>query len=276
MKYNRSDNQAVEDIQIWHYGLCARDWAEFITDEGEEASYFRKTIEDSGEPALDLGCGSGRLLIPFLQAGLDVDGCDYSADMLNVCRERLEAEGLTSQLYNQALHALDLPRRYRTIFASGVIGLGGSKHLTRQGMQRCYEHLRPGGTFTFDYQSPWNDPPYWKGWLPENRRSLPLDWFEPTAERQRLSNGDELENTVRIVSQDPLEGVAVRDIRFRLWRDGKLVQEEIHTMKIEFYTKSELELMLELAGFEEVQIFGDFNGEPAGMDHKNLVFVARK
>ena len=35
----------------------------------------RKDIEESGQPALDLGCGTGRLLLPFLRAGLDVDGC---------------------------------------------------------------------------------------------------------------------------------------------------------------------------------------------------------
>ena len=67
--------------QIWHYGLVARDWAEFATEGGPEASYFRGVIERYGQPALDLGCGTGRLLLPLLQSGLDVDGCDYSQDM---------------------------------------------------------------------------------------------------------------------------------------------------------------------------------------------------
>jgi len=262
--------------QIWHFGLCARDWAEFTLDGGKDAGFFMRILQASGEPALDLGCGSGRLLLPFLQAGLDVDGCDYSQDMLAVCHERLEAAGLSTHLYQQAMHALDLPRRYATIFASGVIGLGGSKQLTHQAMKRCYEHLRPGGIFTFDYQVPWNDPPYWQGWLPENRRALPLDWFEPEAERKPMADGSQLENTVRIVSQDPLEGIAVRDIRYRLWQDGKLVKEEVHTLKMEAYNKNELVLMLEMAGFEEVQVFGDYDGEPASMDHKNLVFAATR
>jgi SAM-dependent methyltransferase len=66
--------------QTWHYGLVARYWAEHNTD-GPEIPYFQKYIELNGQPALDAGCGTGRLLIPFLQAGLDVDGCDVS-DML--------------------------------------------------------------------------------------------------------------------------------------------------------------------------------------------------
>jgi SAM-dependent methyltransferase len=262
--------------QIWHYGLVTRDWAEFVTDGGKEATYIKKIIVKTGEPALDLGCGSGRLLVPLLQDGIDVDGCDYSGDMLTVCRDRLGKEGLTTNLYQQAMHALDLPRRYKTIFACGVISLGGSKQLTRQAFQRCYEHLRPGGVFVFDYQAPWNDPGYWLGNLPENRQNLPLDWFVPVAENSRLADGDELENSVRIVSQDPLEGITTRDIRYRLWRDGKIIREEIHTMKMETYTKNELLLMLKLAGFEDVKIFGDYSYEPATAEHDNLVFIARK
>jgi len=269
-----SNNQEMEKPQVWHYGLVTRDWAEFIIDGGKEASYFQKLIETAGQPALDLGCGSGRLLIPFLQANLDVDGCDFSADMLAVCQARLNREMLKTRLFNQPMHELDLPRHYRTIFACGVIGLGGVKHLTRLAFQRVYEHLLPGGSFTFDYRAPWNDAPYWAGWLPENRRSLPLDWFPP--ERHTLLDGDELETAVQIFSQDSLEAVSVHKFRARLWRDGKIIQEEIHTMHTECYNKHELLLMLELAGFEEVQIFGDYSREPATMDHENLLFVAQK
>ena len=274
MNQIESNQQELEKPQIWHYGLNTREWAEFSKDGGKEAAYFQQIIETSGQPALDLGCGSGRVLVPLLQARLNVDGCDYSADMISVCRERILADNLTTDLYNQGMHELDLPRRYRTIFACGVIGLGGSKHLTRLGMQRVYEHLRPGGAFAFDYQAPWNDAPYWAGWLPENRRSLPLDWFPP--ERNTLPDGDELETAVQIYSQDPLEQVSVHKFRARLWRDRKMIQEEIHTMKTEGYNKNELLLILEFAGFEDVQIFGDYSNEPATMDHENLIFVARK
>ncbi len=274
MDQQKRKQEDSEKPLIWHYGLVTLEWAEVLTDGGSEAACFKKIIEAAGQPALDLGCGSGRLLLPLLQAGLDVDGCDYSADMVAVCRERLAAEKITTNLINQPMHGLDLPRRYKTIFACGVIGLGGSKHLTRLAMRRVYEHLRPGGAFAFDYQVPWNDPPYLKGWLPENRRSLPLAWFPP--QRNTLSNGDELETEVQIFSQDPLEQVSVHKFRARLWRDGQVIKEEIHTMKIEAYNKNELLLMLELAGFDNVEIYGDYSDEPATMDHENLVFIAWK
>ena len=188
--------------QIWHYGLVARLWAEFVTESGPEATYYKKLIETYGQPALDLGCGSGRLLFPFLQAGLDVDGCDYSEDMVAVCQERAEREGLSAGLYAQAMHELDLPRRYRTIYACDVIGLGGERRLTMQAMQRCHEHLRPGGVFAFNHTARWNDPPAWLSRLPEYRRALPDEWPD-SSERQLLPDGMELEEATRTVEGGP-------------------------------------------------------------------------
>src|SRR5258707_12794060 len=95
--------------QTWHYGLVAQWWAEFNT-EGPEIAYFQQCVERYGEPALDVACGAGRLLLPYLRDGLDVDGCDISADMLAWCRSRAGQQALAPALYRQAMHELDLPR----------------------------------------------------------------------------------------------------------------------------------------------------------------------
>lgn len=98
MKRSAASGRNGSDVpQVWHYGLVARWWAEFNTD-GPEIEYFRRKIAAYGEPVLDVGCGAGRLLLPYLGAGLDVDGCDISADMLELCRERAAAVGLATNL----------------------------------------------------------------------------------------------------------------------------------------------------------------------------------
>ncbi|HET6596471.1 MAG TPA: class I SAM-dependent methyltransferase [Anaerolineales bacterium] len=265
----------MKQPEIWHHGLVARDWAEFATEGGQEATYFKSLIERSGQPALDLGCGTGRLLLPYLQAGLHVDGVDYSRDMLEQCRQRAERDGLSPELYQQAMHELDLPRRYKTIYACGVIGLGGERRPTIQAIRRCYEHLRPGGTFAFDLTARWNDRPAYLSRLPENRHFLPDEWPSST-ERKLLADGTELEIAARTVSVDPLEETQTRQLRARLWRNGELLEEQVHTQRYEEYGKNELLLVLERAGFSDVQIFGDYSDEPATADHKELIFVAQK
>jgi 2-polyprenyl-3-methyl-5-hydroxy-6-metoxy-1,4-benzoquinol methylase len=83
--------------QTWHYCLVARHWAENNAT-GPEIAFYRRMIERYGQPVLDAGCGTGWLLIPFLRAGLDVDGCDVSEDMLAYCQQAAEREGFALQL----------------------------------------------------------------------------------------------------------------------------------------------------------------------------------
>jgi SAM-dependent methyltransferase len=64
--------------QTWHYGLVAQWWAEFNQPDPQELAFYQSFVEGNGQPALDLACGTGRLLLPLLRAGLDVDGCDLS------------------------------------------------------------------------------------------------------------------------------------------------------------------------------------------------------
>ena len=63
------------DVRTWHYGLVARWWAEF-NQGGDDVEVFRRLIESSGQPVLDAGCGTGRLLLPLLRDGVDIDGSD--------------------------------------------------------------------------------------------------------------------------------------------------------------------------------------------------------
>src|ERR1044072_1864209 len=99
------------EARTWHHGLVARWWAEFNLD-GPEIEFFRSFVE-AGQPALDLACGAGRLLVPYLRAGLDVDGCDVSEDMVAACRAKADREGLAPHLSVTPMHELDLRRRYR-------------------------------------------------------------------------------------------------------------------------------------------------------------------
>ena len=56
----------AEQTRTWHHGLVARWWAEF-NQGGDDIEVFRSEIAHSGEPVLDAGCGTGRLLLPFLE-----------------------------------------------------------------------------------------------------------------------------------------------------------------------------------------------------------------
>lgn len=262
--------------ETWHHGLVAAWWAEFNDDfRPHELPYFRRYVEQ-GQPALDAGCGTGRLLVPLLQAGLDVDGCDVSADMIGACRAKAEAEGLAPSLHVQALHELDLPRRYRTIVVCGTFGLGSDRERDREALRRLHGHLEPGGTLLVDYEVPYADPRQWRYWLRDERAGLPEERKPPSGERRRASDGSEYTLRSRILELDPLRQHVVLEIQAERWRDGVLEAEEDHRLDIGLYFVNELVLMLELAGFADVVVHGEHTERPPTPDDEFVVFVATK
>ena len=168
----------MTEKETWHYGLVAEWWSEFNLT-GPEISYFQRLIERHGQPALDVACGTGRLLLPYLCAGLDVDGCDISADMIALCREKAERAGVAPRLYVQATHELAIPRSYQTVLMCGAIGLGGDRARDLEALRRMHRHLDPGGTLIFDNHVPYLSAQQWSYWTEEKRGSLPEPWPAP-------------------------------------------------------------------------------------------------
>ncbi len=266
----------AEQPQTWHYGLVAQWWAEFNDDfRPHEIPYFQRFVEDGGQPALDVACGTGRLLIPYLRAGLDVDGCDVSADMIALCREKAEREGLAPNLFVQPMYALDLPRRYRTIYVCGAFGLGSDRAKDRQALERFHEHLEPGGTLVLDNEMPYAHAKGWMYWLRPERASLP-ELAQDAGERRPTSDSSELALQVRLLDLDPLEQHAVYEMRAERWRDGKLEVEEVHRLDNGLYFRNELVLMLEHTGFGDVVVHGEHEVRDASPDDNFVVIVARK
>jgi SAM-dependent methyltransferase len=259
--------------QTWHYGLVAKWWSEFNQD-GPEIDYFRRFVED-GQPALDVGCGTGRLLLPYLRAGLDVDGCDVSSDMIALCREQAARDGLSPTLFVQPMHELDPPRRYRTIYVCGAFGLGSTYQQDREAMRRLHEHLEPGGTLVLDNEVPYSDPKRWREWTAEGRKELP-EAPPPPGERRRAADGAEYALRSRGLGLDPLDQTLTLAMHAEMWREGRLLAEEDHEISIRHYFRNELVLMLEQAGFTDIVVQGDHNDLPATPDDEFLVFVARK
>jgi SAM-dependent methyltransferase len=249
-------------MSTWHYGLVARWWAEF-SEPGPEIDYFRRFVEE-GQPALDVACGTGRLLLPYLRAGLDVDGCDISADMLAHCREAAEREGLSPTLYAQAMHELDLPRRYRTVFVCGGFGLGSTRDQDAEALRRFYAHLEPGGVLVLDAEA--REPA---------ATELRPPWGEPRG-RRTGSDGAEYALQGRVADFDPIGRQITRELRAYMWRDAELVAEEEHVLTETFYFKHELLLMLERVGFVDVEVRGQHNDLAPAPEDDFLVFLGRR
>lgn len=262
-----------DTVQTWHYGAMARHWAENNTT-GPEIAFFQRQIEHYGQPALDAGCGTGRLLIPFLRGGLDVDGCDVSGDMLAYCQQTAEHEGLSPRLYRQALHQLDLPRQYQTIVACGVFGIGVSRQQDFTALQRFYQHLLPGGVLLLENYLPYKDAKEWSLWRKDARGHLPEPW--PQDIGQIPADNREFELHYRLVAMDPLEQRSTGQMRMLLFKDKQLVADDTYTLTSNFYFRNELRVLLEQVGFKVEAEKGDWTEADTTSEHDINIFFARK
>jgi len=258
--------------QTWHYGLIAEYWAA-LNSGGPEIEYFGRFVE-RGQPALDAGCGTGRLLLPWLRAGYDVDGCDVSGDMIARCRAAAEREGLSPALYVQPLCELHPPRSYRTIVVCGVFGLGSTRAQDEEALRRLHGCLEPGGTLLLDNQVPYANARRWRQWTKEERDRLPEAW-PPPGDRERAPDGTEYALRARAADLDPLDQAITLEIRAEKWRDDHLLAEETHTLTMRSYFRDELLLMLDRAGFRDVDVRGGYVDERPTADHDFLVYIAR-
>jgi SAM-dependent methyltransferase len=268
----------VEDVKdeplVWHYGLMAERWGEAITDAPEVPFYLRE-IERSGGPVLDVACGSGRVLIPLLAAGVDIDGCDISQDMLDQCTANAAKLGLEPNLYAQPMDAFDLPRRYRTIYICDSFGLAGSRERDLNTLRRCYEHLEDGGVLLINLEAEYNSPESWQRWLPDGRKELPEDW-RPDPSTRVAKDGTEHRAYFRLVAVDPLEQTYTREVRLEKGQPGEVAASEQHMLRENIYLKQEVLLMLQVAGFRDVSVRGNWSDEPATADHEDLIFTATR
>jgi SAM-dependent methyltransferase len=264
----------TDDPINWFCGLMAERVAEF-TPHAHQVPFFQRETARFGQPALDLGCGTGRLLLPLLGASVDIDGCDISGDMLRHCRNKAASQGLEPRLYQQPMHAFDLPRTYRTIYICAAFNLAGSRDKGLAALRRCFAHLQEGGALLLNITAEYAWPEWWEKREPAKGKILPEPWPEE-GKRRVAADGSEYVERFRLVSINLLEQSYIRQVRLEKWVSGQLVASEEKTLRGDMYLKNEVLLMLQVASFRQITVRGDYANGPTTPDSKELIFTALK
>src|SRR5580700_5216019 len=102
-------------------------------------------------PILEPACGTGRALVPMLEAGHDVTGFDASPDMLARCRARCEERGLAPDLSQQRFEDFSYDRKFAVIIVPvGTFTLIDDFATAMAVLRRFHAHLAPGGVVILD------------------------------------------------------------------------------------------------------------------------------
>ena len=132
--------------------------AYFTGVEGEVDFYVEEAM-DCGGPVLELGCGTGRVLLPIARSGIEITGIDIDNGLLEVLRGKLNGE---DREVAQRIHILESDMAAFSTEKSYEIVIAPYRAFQqlltsadqRQALDCVYRHLETGGRFVFNAFDP--------------------------------------------------------------------------------------------------------------------------
>ena len=229
------------------------------TSNWEDRFFYRDLIVRYGQPVLDVGCGTGRLLLDYLAQGIDIDGVDVSPDMLAICAEKAQLSGLHPRMFEQVMQRLDLPRIYRTIIVpSSSFQLLTDPQDAREAMHHFFRHLEPAGILVMPFMLLWDEP---------TAQQIVQGAWELKSEAARPEDGSIIRRWTRSTF-DLVEQLESTEDRYEVLRGGGVVATEMHVRSpaTRWYTQQQALLLYVEAGFTSIQLFKEFSQEPASAE----------
>lgn len=215
-------------------------------------------------PVLDVACGTGRILLPCLEAGVDVEGLDLFPGMLARLRAKASALGFNPTLHQANMAGFRLSRRYTLImitFNAFVHNLTTEDQLAT--LNTCREHLEPGGLLVFDTAFPG---PAWVA-APNGTRELEMEIAHPeTGLPVRMWDTRTFDRVKQL--QYSYNEIEMLDAA------GKVVATHPSKTTLRWIYKAEMELLLRTTGFARWEILGDFEGRPLVHDTDAMIVKA--
>jgi SAM-dependent methyltransferase len=123
--------------------------------EADDLSFWLDWAEQQGGPILELGCGTGRVMLPLTQAGYDIVGIDHDPEMLAFLSDEATVRQVGEIDIIQAdITSLYLNQRFALVLMPCNTFSTMSLEGQRATVQRTYEHLRPKGLFIASMPNP--------------------------------------------------------------------------------------------------------------------------
>ena len=237
-----------------------------------DVAFFVEAAQGSGGPVLEVGCGTGRVLIPTARAGINIFGIDLSPYMLDVCERRLEQEPIEVQNRVQIDQAdmrdFDLGQTFSLI----TIPFRPFQHLIEVEDQiaclRCvHRHLADEGRFILDLFNP----------------SLAFLGREVTGEEQgnepefAMPDGRRVLRRNRVVKRDVFKQYQDVELIYYITQPDGRAERLVHAFPMRYLFRYEVEHLLARCSFEVEALYADYDKSPYGSRYPGeLIFVARK
>ena len=236
----------------------------------EDIPFLLQLAAETTGPVLEIGCGSGRLLIPLARAGYAVTGVDSSPEMLAQAEIRLAAEASEARARVRLITGDVKSLRWPPEDTYGLIVFGYNTfmHLDEAAAGGVLKRLRPalrdGGRLVIDVANPI---------LLSSAADDPDFVLEDVLE-------DKLHGeTIRqYTAYEAIPGEQVVDVTWIYETTGNALGDDDRTSKARlryhYLYPHQYELLLTLTGYRLMSLSGDYDGSPFHEESDRLILLA--
>ena len=235
--------------------------------EGFQDFYLELAKKYGYHGVIDIACGTGAVLLYLAQAGIDIDGTDLSEAMCDVARSKAESWGLHLDIFPANMTEFSSDRKY----SLAIIARSGFMHLLTPELQRAalcniHRNLTDDGILTLNTFAP--DPAIQAVQMKNTDQDYTyrLEYINTDGQREKIYNA---------ISYDPQTQIMSGNWKFETYDEsGNKIGERIRPLKMRQTYKQEMLYLIELCGFEVVEIYGDYHGSTE--DTGNYVWILKK
>jgi SAM-dependent methyltransferase len=234
-----------------------------------DIDFYLDCAKQYSSPILEIGAGTGRVLFPLADAGHEVVGLDSSDEMLKIAAEKVlvrpDLAGRV-QLTKGDMRDFDLTRQFPQV----IVSARSFQHLLspadqREALRCIHRHLTPGGHLVLDLFDPYFELLFAKDIAPSQPR-----------EEGHPKSGMRIRRTLVARQNDPMQQTIREVLLYEAFdQGGSLVASEETSWTLRWSIRQEMAYLLELCGFEIVELFSDFKRSPPSYAREQL-WVARK
>jgi len=233
-----------------YYGeLCTRMYeSNKSIAEGKELDFFLSFVKDKNMKVLEPMCGNGRMLIPFMQEGIDIDGFDISDDMLNLCKEKCEKLNLNPNIINDRIEEFKSDKKYDLI----MIPFGSFSllpdHIVDQSLDNMKLMLKEDGKLLLTIITKKSEPEEILNWVQTNC----IQFSEEKIVESKKVNFDVKNKMLHT------------KLKYDLIQGDTVIKTEIMDFPMRLYENDEFENTLTNNGLQKVVIHEVVNGYGTG------------
>lgn len=207
-----------------------------------DVEFYMSRLESCKGAILEPATGTGRMLIPLLEKGLNIEGFDSSKEMLNICENNCRKRNLNPKLFEAKMESFSQDTKYDAIIVpTGTFLLLNKREDSIKALHNFYWHLSNGGRLIVDI------------FLQTN-----ISTGIVSTRTWKCANGDVITLENKVAEVDHINQYTISYGRYEKWRESVLLETELEYFPLRWYGIEEFKLILESIGFKDIMISSDY------------------